>query len=167
MNVNGAGAVYLYTALFYSAWVLWIPVTFWFGRIFCRYVCLLGLSQSLVNFVFHRKTHVRRVCEALPRPWYQRVVNWTIVAAYFLLPWFVAPFAAWVNPWGIVGRVVVLFVPGVLFFAAILVTAAFGKGRFWCNWICPLGTIFDFVANVGLHRDRPCASCRHCRRCIS
>lgn len=162
MNVNGVGAVYLYAALFYSAWILWIPVTFWFGRIFCRYVCPLGLSQSLVNFIFHTKTHVRRVCEALPRSRIQRAVNWLIVIAYFL-----TPIGVYVNPWGVVGRVVVLFVPGVFFFLAVLASAVFGQGRFWCNWICPLGTIFDLVANVGLHRDRPCASCKHCRRCFS
>lgn len=160
--MSAAATFHIWMAFFFAAWFLWIPVTFWFGRIFCRYVCPLGLAQSLVHRLVCPRTHVRRVCEALPRSRWQRVISWTIVAVYFL-----TPLGVWVAPWGIVGRVLVGFLPGVVWFLAVLLSALFGQGRFWCNWICPLGTIFDLVANIGLHRDRPCASCKHCRRCFS
>lgn len=152
-----------YVALFCCAWYLWVPVTFVFGRVFCRFCCPLGLCQSLVNLLFHPKSHVRRVCTELPRPWYQRAVNWALVAAYFLVP----PVAVYVNPWGIVGRVYALFVPGIVIFAAVLALAAFGRGRWWCNWICPYGTIFDLIARVSWRRDRPKGNCRHCRACFA
>ena len=64
-------------------------------------------------------------------------------------------------------RVLALFVPGIVFFAALLISALFGKGRLWCNWICPVGTVFDAVARLGWHKDRPCRSCANCRRCFS
>ena len=143
-------------------WYLWLPVTFWFGRVFCRYCCPVGLSQSLVSLIFRPRTRVRRVCTELPRSRVQRIVNWAVVVA-----WFVAPVGMFVHPWGIFGRVLALFVPGIVFFAAVALSAAFGKGRFWCNWICPIGTVFDAVARLGWHKDRPCRSCANCRRCFS
>jgi len=148
-------------ALAVACWYFWLPITFWFGRVFCRYICPLGLSQSLVNALFHPRTHVRRVCTRLPRPWYQRLVNWSLVAAYFLLP-----VGMFLHPWGIVGRVTILFLPGIVFFAVILLVAAFGKGRLWCNWICPLGTMFDLVSRLGWHQDAVGRGCKNCRRCF-
>jgi len=148
-------------ALIWTVWIAWIPVTFFLGRIFCRYVCPVGLSQSLVHFIFHPKTHVRRVCARLPRSKVQQAVNITILLVYFTLP-----VGALLHPWGIFGRVLFCFVPGIAFFAAILVTAAFGKGRFWCNWVCPLGTMFDFVTKIGWERERIGRNCAHCCKCF-
>ena len=150
-----------YLGLVFASWVLWLPVTFWFGRVFCRWLCPLGLSQGLVNWLFHPRSHVRRVCENLPRGKWQLLVSWLLVAAYFLLP-----VGCWLSPWGIFGRVLVLFAPGVVLFAAILVLAAFGHGRVWCNWICPMGTIFDLVAKLGWREAKACRSCGRCRRCF-
>ncbi len=150
-----------YVALVLAAWVLWLPVTFWCGRVFCRYVCPLGLAQSLVNWLFHPRTKVRRVCTRLPRPWYQRLVNVILLAAYFL-----TPVGSLLHPWGVVGRVVILFAPGIALAALVLVTAVFGHGRFWCNWVCPLGTMFDWVARLGWRQDEIGRGCGNCRRCF-
>ncbi|MBR6735063.1 MAG: 4Fe-4S binding protein [Kiritimatiellae bacterium] len=32
-------------------------------------------------------------------------------------------------------------VPGVVLFAVVVALAAIGKGRLWCNWVCPAGAI--------------------------
>lgn len=148
-------------ALAFAGWYLWLPVTFFCGRVFCRWVCPLGLSQSLVQLVLHPRTRVRRVCTRLPRSKWQRAVNWLIVAAYFTFP-----IGAWVHPWGIFGRALFGFVPGAIYFAAVVLSAVFMKGRFWCNWICPLGTIFDLVARLGWREDQVGSACRNCRRCF-
>ena len=148
-------------AIVWAVWIAWIPVTFLFGRVFCRYVCPLGLSQSLVNRIFHPKTAVRRVCSRLPRPWYQKCVNWTILLVYFTLP-----VGNLLHPWGIFGRVLFLLAPGIAFFAAILLLAIFGKGRIWCNWICPLGTMFDAVAKFAIRGDKIGKGCGNCKACF-
>lgn len=147
---------------FFATWLLWLPITFWFGRVYCRWVCPLGLCQSLVQLICHPRTRVRRVCANLPRSRAQRIVNWAFVAVYFF-----APLGYLLNPWGIFGRAVfVFFVPGIVLFAAVLVLAIFGKGRLWCNWACPLGTLFDLAARLGWKQERIVGSCRNCRRCF-
>ena len=61
--------------------VLWGAVaTLLLGRFFCEVICPLGIVQSLVNWICHPKTHVRRVCSRLPETKAQRIVRWSIVA---------------------------------------------------------------------------------------
>lgn len=151
-----------YYAFILASWILWLPITFWAGRVFCRYVCPLGLSQSLVGALFRRGKNVRRVCTRMPRSKARTIVNIAILVAYFTLP-----IGALIHPWGIFGRVLVLFVPGIIFFAAILVLSLFGKGRIWCNWICPLGVVFDFVARIGWRPDSIGKGCSSCRACFA
>lgn len=147
---------------FFAVWIVWLPITFWFGRIFCRWVCPLGLCQSLVQRLLHPSSAVRRVCTELPRSRVQRSVNWILVAVYFL-----SPLGYLLNPWGIFGRAVfVFFVPGLVGLGLVLTLALLGQGRIWCNWICPLGTLFDLVARLGWHRDAIRSRCRNCRRCF-
>ena len=43
-----------------------ILITVLFGRFFCESMCPLGILQSFINWLFHPKTHVRRVCTRLP-----------------------------------------------------------------------------------------------------
>ena len=147
---------------FITAWVLWIPITFWFGRVFCRYICPLGWCQSIFRLIFRPRARVRRVCANLPRSIFQRIVNILFVAVYFLLP------AGYLlNPWGIFGRAVfVAFTPGLVIFAAVIVSALIGNGRFWCNWVCPLGTIYDLFARLGWKHEKICKGCEKCRRCF-
>lgn len=149
-------------SMFFSCWVLWLPITFWLGRVFCRRFCPLGLSQSLMQRLLPRKKRVRRVCENLPRGRLQLAVNYCILGIYFF-----APLGYLLNPWGIFGRAVfVYFIPGIVVFTGILVLALFGQGRIWCNWICPLGTIFDLTAKLGWRRREIDSSCANCRRCF-
>ena len=66
--------------------VLWGAVaTLLLGRFFCEAICPLGIVQSLVNWICHPKTHVRRVCSRLPETKAQRIVRWSIVAVCVVL----------------------------------------------------------------------------------
>ncbi|MBP5285001.1 MAG: DUF1893 domain-containing protein [Kiritimatiellae bacterium] len=156
-------------ALFYTSWYILIPLTLLFGRFFCRYCCLLGLAQSLVGLVARPKTPVRRVCTRLPRAKAQRLVNWAVILLYFALPAFTdVSLRGVLHPWGIAGRVLsaMFFVPGIVVFCAILILAVFGKGRIWCNWICPLGTVFDLVSRVSWKKDKVVKNCNNCSACF-
>ena len=154
-------------------------------RLFCRYVCPLGLSQSLVRGF----RGPRRVCTRLPESALQRVVRWTVfflyVASFFVgALYMVKPF---VDPFSIICRAVaytffspetdaalaaLAYVP----LAAVLLVSLFSKGRFWCNWICPWGTALNeasrYLCSCGrkgavARGDRVGKGCGKCRRCFA
>ena len=137
------------------------------GRLFCEVFCPLGTIQWIVNRIFHRKTAVRRVCTRLPETNVQMYVRWSIFAVSMLLVatgfgalgWFLAPYS-------IYGKALTLFIPGVVVFAIVVVLAAIGKGRAWCNWICPAGTLFNILSKKSAFRHRTNKSCRNCRACF-
>lgn len=137
-----------------------------FGRLFCECLCPLGVIQSIVNWIFHPKTKVRRVCTRLPETKAQQTVRWTVLAVVAVL--IATGFGAvgwFLTPYSIYGKTLTLFWPGVAVFAAVVVLAAVGKGRVWCNWVCPVGTLFNLLSkkSVCAHKIGPgCANCKSC-----
>ena len=148
--------------------LLWgVLATLLLGRFFCEAICPLGIVQSLVNWIFHPKTHVRRVCTRLPVTRTQRIVRWSVVACWVALAACGAMgLATMIVPISIFGKAVVLWGPGVAVFALVIVLAAIGDGRIWCNWICPFGTIYALVAKVTPCKNRIGKGCGNCRKCF-
>ena len=137
------------------------------GRLFCECFCPLGIIQSLVNWIFHPKKKVRRVCTRLPETRAQRAVRWTVFAAAVVLAATGFGALAWfITPYSIYGKALTLFVPGVVLLSAVAVLAAFGKGRVWCNWICPVGTLFNLLAGKSLCSHKVGPGCGNCRACF-
>ena len=136
------------------------------GRLFCECFCPLGIIQSIVNWIFHPKTKVRRVCTRLPESHAQQTVRWTVLAVSVVLAATGFGAIGWLlTPYSIYGKALTLFAPGVAILATVVVLAAFGKGRLWCNWICPVGTLFNLLSkkSVCAHKIGPgCANCRAC-----
>jgi ferredoxin len=137
-----------------------LVLTLLFGRFYCKVLCPLGVAQSFANWLFRGGAAPRRVCTRLPNTRTQ-----TAVKLVFLLLFLVLPF--WVlDPYAIFGRAVSLFMPvGVLGFAIIL-SAVFGSGRFWCNWVCPVGTVLGLLARFSMFKDKVGYGCADCRRCF-
>jgi polyferredoxin len=134
-----------------------------FGRIYCEVVCPLGIVQDFLRWISRKK--VRRVCSRLPETKQQTVVKWAVFVLFMVLG--LAGFSfMWLDPYGIFGRGVTL--TGGLFFV-VLALSFVGKGRFWCNWICPVGTVLQIVSRFSVFRDRfdKCEHCEECRKCIS
>ena len=176
----------LIPAILANAWVVLAAVaavTLLFGRFFCRAMCPLGILQSVVNRMFHPKTAVRRVCTRLPETAGQRAVRWSVLAAAALCV--AMGFGAWVgmlDPYAVYGRVLSLLpsfdgesaapvhwpfaAVALAMFSAILAAAAVGRGRIWCNWICPAGTIFNAVARFAWKKDVVARGSGNCRRCF-
>ena len=176
----------LIPALLSNAWVMLAAIaaiTLLFGRFFCRAMCPLGILQSIANRIFHPKSAVRRVCTRLPETVAQRAVRWSVLGAAVLC--IVLGYGAWagmLDPYAIYGRVLSLVPPcdgetvvpvhwpfaavSIAMFAAIIVAAAVGKGRLWCNWICPAGTMFNLLARFAWKKDAVVKGCGNCRRCF-
>ena len=144
-----------------------VVATLLLGRFFCRSMCPLGMLQSLVNAVFHPKAHVRRVCTRLPEAKAQRIVRWSVFAVCVALGAAGCMGAVTtVLPISIFGKALTLWTPGVAVFALVMALSVFGRGRIWCNWVCPYGTLFNLVAKITLKKDRVEKRCRHCGKCF-
>ncbi len=162
------GALLLKIQPSFSWWFLAIlALTFIWGRFFCERMCPLGILQSLINWVFHPKNYVRRICTRLPESKLQRSVRCSALAITVVLCalgyWGVAYF---VTPYSIIGKAITAFIPGVVVLALVLATASLGEGRFWCNWICPVGTIFTILSRFSVRKSKVGSGCSNCRRCF-
>ena len=148
--------------------LLWgIGASLLLGRFFCEAICPLGIVQSFVNWLFHPRTHVRRVCTRLPETKAQRIVRWTIVAACAALAAAGCTGAMTaIVPISIFGKAVTLWAPGLAVFGLVVVLAAIGRGRIWCNWVCPFGTVYNLVAKISPCRNKVVKGCGNCRKCL-
>ena len=137
------------------------------GRLFCECMCPLGLAQSLVNWLFHPRGHVRRVCTRLPETAAQQTVRWTVLALFAVMVATGFGAVAWmIGPYSIFGKALTLFAPGLVLAAVVVVLAAIGKGRVWCNWICPAGTLFNILSRKSLLAHKVAKGCGNCRMCF-
>jgi ferredoxin len=95
-------------------------------------------------------------------------VRWSVLAAVALLCaaglW---PLAWLLDPYAVYGRMLALTFPFALIGLAVLVLAACGRARVWCNWVCPAGTLFSLLARFSLVKNRVGAGCAGCRACFA
>lgn len=152
------------------AFLVVLLLTPFIGRFFCGWICPLGVLQSSVNFLFHPKLHVRRVCTRLPETRTQRILRWCVfILSAVLVAAGCGALGYALTPYSIAGKALAGFLPGLVVFVAVLALAAFGKGRFWCNWICPAGTLFNALSRFAVrpHRIDLKAGCGNCRACFA
>lgn len=137
------------------------------GRFFCETCCPLGILQSLVNRIFHPRRHVRRVCTRLPVTKGQWIVRLAILLVFVALVGLGFGALAWsLTPYSIYGKALTLLAPGVVLFVAILASAPFGQGRLWCNWVCPVGTLFTLLSKKSVCAHKVGPGCSNCRKCF-
>jgi ferredoxin-type protein NapF len=61
-----------------------------------------------------------------------------------------------------------LFKVNLLIFLAFIAILALGviRRRFWCRYLCPLGTLFSLVSRIRIFRRFVSEACTHCQRCV-
>jgi ferredoxin-type protein NapF len=61
-----------------------------------------------------------------------------------------------------------LFKVNLFIFLIFVVILALGivRKRFWCRYLCPLGTLFSIVSHVRILRRHVTDACTHCQKCI-
>jgi len=153
-----------------------IAVALFGRRVYCRFICPLGIAQSLVRG-FRGK---RRICSrldgvAVRSPWFVvrvAILVAVVVAGLVGFGW------QWLDPYAIASRSACWFTSpefdlAVALFAlvpagVVLLLAVFFGGRIWCNWICPVGTLLALVGVRPWKGDKvkKCAGCEKCRRCF-
>ena len=157
-NVAAAGAVLLATLLF--------------GRLYCSVLCPLGLLQDVGGGL---GALVRRLFRRPPRQGWRGGRRQTVLRYAVLLLFALGALAggalgiaglnAWLEPYGLFGRIVAVPAVALTLGLAIFAAAAFG-GRAWCGWICPVGTLLGLLSKRSwLHVKIDADACIGCRKC--
>lgn len=131
-----------------------------FGRWYCSVCCPLGLVQD----VFFRILGGGNQAVKSPR---LRLVVRLVVLALFLAAGLGGIGFAWIEPYGLFGRAASGLLPGAGIVAGIAALAIW-KGRVWCGWACPVGTVLGFVSRLAPFRlavdGGKCIGCGACAR---
>lgn len=60
----------------------------------------------------------------------------------------------------------VIALSGLIMLSIVVASAFFGKGRLWCNWVCPFGSVFSLLSAKSVLGDKICRGCVNCRKCF-
>lgn len=134
------------------------------GRTFCSWVCpyhfLAEWGEKLHNYFVKKKK--------IKEHTYNRYLRYVFWIGFLLLAFLTRNLVFEdINPVGILSRAMV-YGPGlILLWILVLVTfeIVYSK-RFWCRYVCPIGTTYSIVGNlspVGVKFDLD--KCAHCRDC--
>lgn len=166
------------------AFILLMLITLLFGRIYCSFLCPLGIFQDIITrFASLFKTRKQKKTKFV-QP--HNILRYTIlfVVTISLIFGTVFPLLA-LDPYSNYGRIVShLFNPmlawinngpagftlssfcfSLLFFIVIAIFSAF-KGRLYCNTICPVGSFLGLISKVSAFRlvidNEACVGCHQC-----
>ncbi len=145
---------------------LFLGLTLIFGRIFCGYICPLGVAQELVslikfnsNFTNDLKTNTK----------YLTIIRWVVFCSFWtsiiILGVEIVPY---LNP--INGFLLIWFPSNLaLIFPAmtlgIIVIASFYSYRPFCRYICPFGALASIISRFSIFKIRKTSNCIGCTSC--
>ena len=155
--------------------ILLLIVTILFGRVYCSFLCPLGIWQDIVIWIADRfKSKKQRRYNYSPAHNTLRYIILGVVAAA-MIAGISYPFV-FLDPYSIFGRIVTSlnsytsfaiwsFAVALAFFCLVTILSAF-RGRLYCNTICPVGSFLGLVAGHSMFRlniaDKKCVGCSIC-----
>lgn len=155
--------------------ILLLIVTLLFGRVYCSFLCPLGIWQDIVIWIADRfKSRKQRWRNFRPAHNALRYIILGVVAAA-LIAGISYPFA-FLDPYSIFGRIVTSFNPytsfavwsfvvALAFFLIVTLLSAI-RGRLYCNTICPVGSFLGLISRYSMFRliiaDKTCVDCYLC-----
>ena len=147
-----------------------------FGRLYCSVVCPLGIAQDVVRACVAWMLP-KRAAKPLSRG--VRAVRLAVLVLFALGAVF--GLTGLIAPYGIFGRFLTVGVrrvgePSAVVIAwsvglfAFVMAMTFVRARWWCNRICPVGTLLGLVSRFALFHvrvdDAKCVKCGLCaKRC--
>jgi ferredoxin-type protein NapH len=132
------------------------------GRAFCSWVCpynILGEIGEKLHTILIKKQIVQ-----------SHQFNYKIKYIFWIFFLFLAFFAGYlvfeiINPVGILSRAIVYGWSFALLIVAVLFLIELFIKRFWCRYICPIGTTYSFLGRISLVKMRRTNECNHCGAC--
>ncbi|NLX40456.1 MAG: 4Fe-4S dicluster domain-containing protein [Bacteroidales bacterium] len=155
--------------------IVLLLVTILFGRVYCSFLCPLGIWQDIVIWIADRfKSKKKRRRNYRPGHNTLRYIILGVVAAA-MIAGISYPFA-FLDPYSIFGRIVTSFNPytsfaiwsfvlALAFFLLVTLLSAF-RGRLYCNTICPVGSFLGLLSSYSMFRlvisEKQCVECSLC-----
>lgn len=170
-----------------------LVATLIFGRVYCSFLCPLGILQDIVirarrvvDRLRGRERKGAAIRYAKPVPWVRYVV---LGAVLLSLPLGVVLLLGWLDPYTIAGRLMAAVVNPLAsalapessadwgrYGAALGVVVVIGliplgmawwRGRLYCNTICPVGALLGLLSRRPLLRlGMPADACVLCGKCL-
>ncbi len=158
-------------ALNAGAFIVVLLLTVLFGRVYCSVLCPLGILQDVAIGAHGFKKN--RFAYKKANTWLRYTVLVLFIAALVAGFTFIAGL---IEPYSMFGRMVSLvghptsaavkIVAGVSLI--LIIVLAWFLGRWWCNSICPVGTLLGLLSRFSLFKPvidtEKCTKCRKCER---
>jgi len=141
-------------------------VAFYFiagGRAFCSWICPYGIFGEVCERI-HKVLIKKKIIKSHNFNPKVKYIFWV----FFL---FLAYFAGYlvfelINPVGILSRAIVYgWSLALVFVVLLLLFEIFFSQRFWCRYVCPIGTTYSFLGWLGATRIKWTSKCDHCGVC--
>lgn len=167
--------------------LIWLCITFLFGRVYCSTVCPIGALHDMVLWT-RRKVFRRRITYRYEPA---RSVRWHVLAIYVVcIVAGITVVPLWIEPWNIMRNICSAINPsaaestwiglglggatgivaGALSFVLVILCAVF-TGRGFCNMLCPVGTALGAVNRYSLYQiafdPDKCVNCMKCEEVCS
>lgn len=145
-----------------SALIILLFYTLLSGRMFCSWVCPVNPISDFVRWL-RNKLHIKK--NAVKLPW--KIRYWILGLSLLLsLIFGVAAFEA-ISPIGFLHRAIIFGVGAGWSVVAVILFFDLGIVKNgWCGHICPLGSFYSVVGNIGLlkvaHDVDKCTMCNKC-----
>lgn len=149
-----------------------IPITIFWGRFFCGYICAFGSMQEFLNFIA-KKSKVKQI-EIDPKiDKYLKYIKYIIIVLIVIL-WTLNITTDSLSPWNIFGiyssykawtDYTSLLTFGGLLLLLIMISSLFVE-RIFCKYFCPLGGVFSIISKIRLYNIKKNSSkCVNCSLC--
>lgn len=162
--------------------MIWLVITFLFGRVYCSVVCPVGTFSDLFLRLRRRIPRLNKPFRYRPQaPWSVHIL-WiyllcTVVGVaavpFILEPWNIARNAASaVRPelvettWRSIGFGVIIGASVGILSLIVIACLSLWRGREFCTRICPLGTALGYVQRYSvMHIEIDPDKCISCGKC--
>ena len=152
--------------------VLLCVLTMVFGRVYCSFLCPLGILQDGIYRLRTSGPAKRRFRQKWSKP--KNILRYSVLAVFLALICLgYGSYAYILEPYSLFGRMVTSFFGKSLMMAAVsavLLAVIFFMvwkwGRAWCNTVCPVGSVLSVLSRWSLFRptidEDKCVGCGLC-----
>lgn len=152
-----------------------IPITLFFGRFFCGFICSFGSMGDLFWYISKKlRKRPELINEKADRVLKSFKYLFLIFIVIFIWTLGAVTIDNTYNPWNIFGMYASLSgwpsASGLLTVGAaillLIIIGSFFIERFFCRYVCPLGAVFAVLSKLRFLKVRkPSENCGNCRLC--